>query len=68
MNNEWVSVGGMRIVKGNKCTWRKPAPVQYCPLHIPNDYKYKTMKLAIMRWLKASVQELDNNHIFGIKL
>jgi hypothetical protein len=36
-DDECGAVGGMRIGKGNRSTWRKPAPVPLCPPQIPND-------------------------------
>jgi hypothetical protein len=31
------AVGGMKIGRGNRSTWRKPAPVPLCPPQIPHD-------------------------------
>jgi hypothetical protein len=31
------AVGGMKIGRGNRITWRKLAPVTFCPPHIPHD-------------------------------
>jgi hypothetical protein len=30
-------IGGMRIGRGNRSAWRKPAPVPLCPPQIPHD-------------------------------
>jgi hypothetical protein len=31
-------IGGMKIGRGNRSTWRKPAPAPLCPPQIPHDY------------------------------
>jgi hypothetical protein len=31
------AIGGMKIVKGNRSTRRKPAPAPLCPQQIPHD-------------------------------
>jgi hypothetical protein len=36
-DDECGAVGGMRIVRGNRSTRRKPAPVPLCPPQIPLD-------------------------------
>jgi hypothetical protein len=36
-DDECGTVGGKRIGRGNRSTWRKPAPVSLCPPQIPND-------------------------------
>jgi hypothetical protein len=36
--NEREAVGGMRIDRGNRSTWRKPAPISLCPPQI--DIKF----------------------------
>jgi hypothetical protein len=30
-------IGGMKIGRGTRSTWRKPAPAQLCPPQIPHD-------------------------------
>jgi hypothetical protein len=35
-DDECGAVGGMRICRGNRSTWRKPAPVPLCPPQIPH--------------------------------
>jgi hypothetical protein len=30
-------IGGMEIGRGNRSTWRKPAPAPLCPPQIPHD-------------------------------
>jgi hypothetical protein len=37
MIDECGAVGGMRIGRGNRGTWRKPAQVPLCPPQIPHD-------------------------------
>jgi hypothetical protein len=36
-DDECEAVGGMRIGRGNRSTWRKPTPVPLCPPQIPDD-------------------------------
>jgi hypothetical protein len=31
------AIGGMKIGRGNRSTWRKPAPAPLCPPQIPHD-------------------------------
>jgi hypothetical protein len=31
------AIGGMKIDRGNRSTWRRPAPVPLCPLQISHD-------------------------------
>jgi hypothetical protein len=31
------AIGGMKIGRGNRSTWRKPAPMPLCPPQIPHD-------------------------------
>jgi hypothetical protein len=31
------AISGMKIIRGNRSTRRKPAPVPLCPSHIPHD-------------------------------
>jgi hypothetical protein len=37
VDDECGAVGGMRIGRGNRSTWRKPAPMPLCPPQIPSD-------------------------------
>jgi membrane glycosyltransferase len=39
------AVGGMKIGRGNRSTWRKPAPVPLCPPQIPLE---QTRLLALV--------------------
>jgi hypothetical protein len=36
--DECGAVGGMTIGRGNRSTWRKPAPAPLCPPQIPHDW------------------------------
>jgi hypothetical protein len=38
-DDEFGAVRGMRIDRGNKSTWRKPAPVPLSPPKIPHDLR-----------------------------
>jgi hypothetical protein len=31
------AIGGMKIGRGNRNTWRKPAPMPFCPPQIPHN-------------------------------
>jgi hypothetical protein len=37
MINEYGAVSVLTIDRGNRSTWRKPAPVLLCPPRIPHD-------------------------------
>jgi hypothetical protein len=39
-------VGGMKIVKGNRSTRRKPPPVPLCPPQIPLDLTWDRTRAA----------------------
>jgi hypothetical protein len=36
-DDECGAIGGMRIGRGNRSTWRKSVPMQLCPPQIPHD-------------------------------
>jgi hypothetical protein len=36
-DGECGAIGGMKMGKENRSTWRKPVPVPLCPPQIPND-------------------------------
>jgi hypothetical protein len=36
-DGDYGAIGGMKIDRGNRSTWRKPAPVPHCPPQIPYD-------------------------------
>jgi hypothetical protein len=51
LTNEFGAAGGMRIGRGNQITWRKHAPVPFCPLHISHDLKWdQTWAPAVRCW------------------
>jgi hypothetical protein len=35
IDDEYGAVEGMRIGRGKRSTWKKPAPVPLCPTQIP---------------------------------
>jgi hypothetical protein len=37
MIDDYGAVAGMRIGRGNASTWKKAAPVSFCPPQIPYD-------------------------------
>jgi hypothetical protein len=46
MDVECGAVGGMRIGRGNRSTWRKPAPVPPSPTQIPYDMTWARTRAA----------------------
>jgi hypothetical protein len=46
IDDERGVVGGMRIGRGNRSTWRKPAPVLLCPPQIPHDLTWDWTRAA----------------------
>jgi hypothetical protein len=36
-DDNYGAIDGMKIGRGNRSTWRKPAPVPLCPPQIPHD-------------------------------
>jgi hypothetical protein len=44
--DECGAVGRMRIVRGNRSTRRKPAPVPLCPPQIPHDLTWVLTRAA----------------------
>jgi hypothetical protein len=40
------AIGGMKIGRGNRSTWRKPASAPLCPPQIPHDLKEETNSSA----------------------
>jgi hypothetical protein len=45
-DEECAAVGGMRVGRGNRSTWRKPAPVTLCPSQIPHDLTWPGTRVA----------------------
>jgi hypothetical protein len=43
-----VAIGGMKIGRGNRSTWRKPAPAPLCPPQIPLDQIRDRTRAAAM--------------------
>jgi hypothetical protein len=41
------AIGGMKISRGNRSTWRKPAPAPLCPPQIPLDQMRDLLTLNI---------------------
>jgi hypothetical protein len=58
-------IGGM-IGKGNRSTWRKPAPVPLCPPQTPHDARTRT-RAAAVGYLLPYTGTLQNIYTF-IKL
>jgi hypothetical protein len=51
IDDDCGAVGGMRIVRGNRNTGRKPASVSLCPSQIPHDLTYaRTRSAAVGSW------------------
>jgi hypothetical protein len=42
------AIGGMKIVRGNRSTWRKPAPAPFCPPQIPLDQTRARTRAAVV--------------------
>jgi hypothetical protein len=40
-------IGGMMIGRGNRSTWRKPAPVPLCPPRTPHAARTRTRAAAV---------------------
>jgi hypothetical protein len=40
------AIGGMKIGRGNRSTWRKPAPAPLCPPQIPHDQTQARTRVA----------------------
>jgi hypothetical protein len=37
IDDDCGAVGGMRIGRGNRSTWREPTPAPLCPPEVPHD-------------------------------
>jgi hypothetical protein len=46
MIDEYGTIGGLRIVRGNRSTRRIPAPVPLCPSQIPHDFTWDRTRTA----------------------
>jgi hypothetical protein len=53
-DDECGPVSGIRISRGNRSTWRKPAPVPLCPPQIPNDLTWDRTRAATMGSLRIT--------------
>jgi hypothetical protein len=53
-------IGGMKIVRGNRSTRRKPTPAPLCPPQNPIDTQYLYLRPL---WLKESLTEHGENYI-----
>jgi hypothetical protein len=40
------ATGGMKIGRGNRSTWKKPAPAPLCPPQIPHDQTWARTRAA----------------------
>jgi hypothetical protein len=40
------AISGMRIGRGNRSSWTKPAPVPFCPPQIPHDQTRATNRMS----------------------
>jgi hypothetical protein len=61
-NAEVGTVCGMKIGRGNRCGRRKPAPVPFCPLKIPN-YSVETKYMLL-----SFHQNAGQNHRMKLKI
>jgi hypothetical protein len=48
IDDDYGAVGGIRIGRGKRSTWRKPAPVPLCPPQIPHDLTWDRTRAAAM--------------------
>jgi hypothetical protein len=46
--NEYDTVGGMRIGRGDRSTRRKPATMALCPPEIPHDVTWDRTRVAVV--------------------
>jgi hypothetical protein len=57
-------IGGMKIGRGNRSTWRKPAPAPLCLPQIPHDYtRVRTWAAAVgnQQWTSWAMAQLFFN-------
>jgi hypothetical protein len=53
-DDDYGTVGGMRISRGNRSTRRKPAPVQLCPPQVPHEVS------RVRTWPAATTVEVGD--------
>jgi hypothetical protein len=61
-NSKYEAIGGMRIVRGNRCARRKPAAVPLCPPQIPHDVAWDRTRDAA----GYELPELWHGHIYPL--
>jgi hypothetical protein len=59
-DDEYGEVGGIRIGRGNRSTWRKPAPVPHCPPQIPYDMNWDRTRAATVGSRRPTAFALPN--------
>jgi hypothetical protein len=70
------AIGGMKIGRGDRSTWREPAPATLCPPQIPHDQvraqtpgrhggKPATNRLSLMKNVKIGSKKNVNTKIFS---
>jgi hypothetical protein len=70
MIDDCGAVGGMRIGRGSRSTWRKPSPVSHCPPQIPHDLTWARNRAAelgsrrLTAWTVARPQIFFKVNIF----
>jgi hypothetical protein len=45
---DYEEFGGIKIARGNRSTWRKPAPTPLCPPQIPLDQTWARTRAAVV--------------------
>jgi hypothetical protein len=53
------AIGGMKIGRGNRSTWRKPAPAPFCPPQIPLDQTRARTRAAAVGSHKMYIRPLQ---------
>jgi hypothetical protein len=48
-DGDYGAIGGMKIGRGNRSTWRKPAPLTLCSSQIPHDQTRARTRAAAVR-------------------
>jgi hypothetical protein len=67
MINKHEAVGGMRIGKANRSTWRKPAPMPFCPPQIPHDVTWERIRAPFYRTQHIK-KVILHEHSFGVPI